>query len=143
MGETLPWPARVRFSRILHQSPEDGPPHRRLRPNRQPPRRLLRSARTATQRLRIAQAQVSLEALGLEALGLAGDRQRITPRRECRRVSLLDARQQSYEPRKITRAGGDLVALKRKPDVPTFAEAVETVIAIGREGWKHAGKSEK
>ena len=58
-------------------------------------------------------------------------------------VSLLDARQQAYENRKIARAGGDPVALKRKPDVPTFAEAVETVIAIHREGWKDAGKSEK
>ena len=34
-------------------------------------------------------------------------------------------------------------ALKRRQDVPTFAEAVETVIAIHREGWKNAGKSEK
>ena len=51
-------------------------------------------------------------------------------------VSLLDARQQAYENRKIARAGGDPVALKWKPDVPTFAEAVETVIAIHREGWK-------
>ena len=58
-------------------------------------------------------------------------------------VSLLDARQQAYEHRKIARAGGDPVVLKRKPDVPTFAEAVETVIAIHREGWKDAGKSEK
>ena len=58
-------------------------------------------------------------------------------------VSLLDARQQAYEHRKIARAGGDPVALKRKPEVPTFAEAVETVIAIHREGWKDAGKSEK
>ena len=58
-------------------------------------------------------------------------------------VSLLDARQQAYEHRKIARAGGDPVALKRKPDVPTFAEAVETVIGIHREGWKDAGKSEK
>ena len=58
-------------------------------------------------------------------------------------VSLLDARQQAYEHRKIARAGGDPIALKRKPDVPTFAEAVETVIAIHREGWKDAGKSEK
>ena len=58
-------------------------------------------------------------------------------------VSLLDARQQAYEYRKIARAGGDPVALKRKPDVPTFAEAVETVIAIHREGWKDASKSEK
>ena len=58
-------------------------------------------------------------------------------------VSLLDARQQAYEHRKIARAGGDPVALKRKPDVPTFAEAVETVIGIHREGWKDGGKSEK
>ena len=56
-----------------------------------------------------------------------------------RYVSLLDARQQAYEHRKIARAGGDPVALKRKPDVPTFAEAVETVIGIHREGWKDAG----
>ena len=58
-------------------------------------------------------------------------------------VSLVDARQQAFEYRKIARAGGDPVALKRKPDVPTFAEAVETVIGIHREGWKDAGKSEK
>ena len=58
-------------------------------------------------------------------------------------VSLLDARQQAYEYRKIARAGGDPVALKRKPDIPTFAEAVEIVIAIHRDGWKDAGKSEK
>ena len=41
-------------------------------------------------------------------------------------VSLLDARQQAYEYRKIARAGGDPVALKRRPDAPTFVEAVET-----------------
>ena len=58
-------------------------------------------------------------------------------------VSLVDARQQAFEYRKIARAGGDPVALKRKPDVPTFAEAVETVIEIHREGWMDAGKSEK
>ena len=58
-------------------------------------------------------------------------------------VSLVDARQQAFGYRKIARAGGDPVALKRKPDVPTFAEAVEIVIAIHREGWKDAGKSEK
>ena len=58
-------------------------------------------------------------------------------------VPLADARQQAYEHRKIARAGGDPVGLKRKPDVPTFADAVETVIGIHREGWKDAGKSEK
>ena len=35
------------------------------------------------------------------------------------------------------------MALKHKPDIPTFAIAVETVIAIHREGWNDAGKSEK
>ena len=58
-------------------------------------------------------------------------------------VSLAEARQRAFEYRKISWAGGDPVALKPKPDVPTFAEAVETVIAIHREGWKDAGKSEK
>ena len=58
-------------------------------------------------------------------------------------VSLAEARQKAFEHRKISWAGGDPVALKRRPDVPTFAEAVETVIAIHHEGWKDAGKSEK
>ena len=58
-------------------------------------------------------------------------------------VSLAEARQKAFEYRKISWAGGDPIALKRKPDVPTFADAVETVIAIHREGWKDAGKSEK
>ncbi len=58
-------------------------------------------------------------------------------------VSLAEARQKAFEYRKISWAGGDPIALKRKPDVPAFADAVETVIAIHREGWKDAGKSEK
>ena len=58
-------------------------------------------------------------------------------------VTLAEARQTAFEYRKIARAGGDPLALKRQPDVPTFAEAVETVIGIHREGWKDAGKSEK
>ena len=58
-------------------------------------------------------------------------------------VSLAEARQKAFEHRKISWAGGDPVALKRRPDVPTFAEAVDTVIGIHREGWKDAGKSEK
>ena len=58
-------------------------------------------------------------------------------------VTLAEARQAAFEYRKIARAGGDPLALKRQPDVPTFAEAVETVIGIHREGWKDAGKSEK
>ena len=58
-------------------------------------------------------------------------------------VTLAEARQAAFKYRKIARAGGDPLALKRHKDVPTFAEAVETVIAIHREGWKNAGKSEK
>ena len=58
-------------------------------------------------------------------------------------VTLAEVRQAAFEYRKIARAGGDPLALKRRQDVPTFAEAVETVIAVHREGWKDAGKSEK
>jgi len=38
---------------------------------------------------------------------------------------------------------GDPITLKRQSDVPTFAEVVEAVIQIHREGWKDEGKSEK
>ncbi len=58
-------------------------------------------------------------------------------------VTLAEARQAAYEYRKIARSGGDPLALNLRQDVPTFAEAVETVLAIHREGWKNAGKSEK
>ena len=58
-------------------------------------------------------------------------------------VTLAEARQTAFEYRTIARAGGDPLALKQRPDMPTFAEAVETVIGIHREGWKDAGKSEK
>ena len=48
--------------------------------------------------------------------------------------------QTAFEYRKIARAGGDPLTLRRRLDAPTFAEAAETVIAIHREGWKNAGK---
>ena len=57
-------------------------------------------------------------------------------------VTLAEARQTAFEYRKTARAGGDPVTLRRRPDVPTFAQAAETVIAIHREGWKDGGKSE-
>ena len=57
-------------------------------------------------------------------------------------VSLAEARQTAFEYRKTARAGCDPVTLRRRPDVPTFAQAAETVIAIHREGWKDGGKSE-
>ena len=58
-------------------------------------------------------------------------------------VTLAEARQAAFEYRKIARAGGDPLALKRRQDVPTFPEAVEVVIGIHREGWKNTGDNEK
>ncbi len=57
-------------------------------------------------------------------------------------VSLAEARQTAFEYRKVSKAGGDPKALRRRPEVPTFAQAAETVIGIHREGWKDGGKSE-
>jgi len=57
-------------------------------------------------------------------------------------VSLAEARQTAFEYRKISRAGGDPKTLRRRPEIPTFVQAAETVIAIHREGWKDGGKSE-
>ena len=57
-------------------------------------------------------------------------------------ITLAEARQTAFEYRKISRSGGDPVTLRRRPDVPTFAQAAEIVIAIHREGWKDGGKSE-
>ena len=58
-------------------------------------------------------------------------------------VSLAEARQQAFENRRLARAGGDPMALKGRPDVPTFAEAAETVIGIHRPSWRAGGESEK
>ena len=57
-------------------------------------------------------------------------------------VALADVRIAAFENRRIARAGGDPRALRRKSEVPTFAEAVESVIAIHRPGWKDGNKSE-
>ena len=57
-------------------------------------------------------------------------------------ITLAEARQTAFEYRKISRAGGDPKTLRRRPEIPTFAQAAETVIAIHREGWKDGGKSE-
>ena len=57
-------------------------------------------------------------------------------------TTLTEARAVAQANRKVARTGGDPLAAKRA-DVPNFAEAVETVIGIHREGWKDAGKSEK
>ena len=54
-------------------------------------------------------------------------------------VSLADAREMALENHRVARQGGD----PRSKGAPTFAEAVETVIAIHAEGWRDGGKSEK
>ena len=56
-------------------------------------------------------------------------------------VSLAEARQSAFDHRKLSRAGGDPLALKRRPDVPTFAEAVETVIALHEPNWRDGARS--
>ena len=55
-------------------------------------------------------------------------------------TSLAEARQAAFEHRKLARAGGDPRALRRR--APTFAEAVEKVIAIHRAAWRPGSKSE-
>ena len=53
-------------------------------------------------------------------------------------VSLAEARNKAFENRKLARAGGDPLALKRRADVPTFAEAAERVHAIHLPTWRNA-----
>ena len=58
-------------------------------------------------------------------------------------VSLSEARQKAFDYRKLARAGGDPAALRSKRAVPTFREALESVLEIHSPGWKDGGKSEK
>ena len=58
-------------------------------------------------------------------------------------TTLAEARDIAYEYRKMARAGGDPVALRRDRSTPTFAEAFERVIETHRGGWKEGGKSEE
>ncbi|MCY4505841.1 MAG: integrase arm-type DNA-binding domain-containing protein, partial [Acidobacteria bacterium] len=55
-------------------------------------------------------------------------------------VTLAEAREQAFDNRKLARAGGDPLAL-RKSAVPTFAEAAESVIAINEPTWKDGARS--
>ena len=57
-------------------------------------------------------------------------------------VSLAEAREKAFNNRKLARAGGDPAALKRRPNIPTFEQAAETVIGIHAAGWRDGGKSE-
>ncbi len=50
-------------------------------------------------------------------------------------VSLAEARAKAFDNRKLARGGGDPLALKRKPNIPTFAVAVESVITIHEGNW--------
>ena len=58
-------------------------------------------------------------------------------------VTLTEARQAAQANRKVARAGGDPLALRNRPDVPTFAAAAETVIELHAATWKDSGKSAK
>ena len=55
-------------------------------------------------------------------------------------VTLTDARAKAIANYRIARAGGDPTRAKRR--IPTFEQAVETVIAMHAETWKDGGKSE-
>ncbi len=57
-------------------------------------------------------------------------------------TTLAEARDIAYEYRKLARAGLD-PTMRRSRAAPTFAEAVELVIATHRGGWKEGGKSEE
>ena len=57
-------------------------------------------------------------------------------------VTLAEARLAAFEAKKLSRAGGDPATLRSR-DVPTFKEAIDTVIGIHAAGWKESGKSEK
>ena len=56
-------------------------------------------------------------------------------------VSLAEARDAAFANRKLARAGGDPLALRRQPDIPTFGDAAEAVIALHAENWKDSGRT--
>ena len=58
-------------------------------------------------------------------------------------LTLVEARQQAFANRKLARAGGDPIALRRQGHVPTFEEAAEKVITFHAGNWRDGGKSAK
>ena len=50
-------------------------------------------------------------------------------------VTLAEARAKAFANQKLARDGGDPLALKRRPNIPTFAAAVESVITIHEGNW--------
>ena len=57
-------------------------------------------------------------------------------------VTLREAREKAFLNAKLSREGGDPLALKRQTGIPTFAEAMEKVIEIHAPTWKN-GRSVK
>ena len=51
-------------------------------------------------------------------------------------VSLEEAREEAFENRRTARRGGDPLALKRDMRIPTFADALEKVIAMHKGAWR-------
>ena len=51
-------------------------------------------------------------------------------------VSLAEAREKAFDLRRIARSGGDPRELRRKKQIPTFAEAAETAFELQRSSWK-------
>ena len=56
-------------------------------------------------------------------------------------VTLAEAREQAFENKRMVKRGGDPLAAKGKPSVPTFEEASAKVIAIYAETWKDSGRT--
>ena len=57
-------------------------------------------------------------------------------------VPLAEARQRALANRRVARAGGDpRPAARRAPGIPTFDEAVATVLAIHVAAWKSGGRN--
>ena len=58
-------------------------------------------------------------------------------------VSLAEAREAAYKNRKAARAGVDVLEGKRADATPTFAGALEKVLALHSPTWRDGGKTEK
>ena len=58
-------------------------------------------------------------------------------------ISLAEAREKAFENKRIAKRGGDPLAHKRKPTVPTFEQASANVIALYAETWKDSGRTAK
>ena len=51
-------------------------------------------------------------------------------------VTLAEAREKAHENRRLVHAGVDPLALKRRPSIPTFTEAIEEVVKIHEPTWR-------